>query len=272
MIELRAKADEADVGALRDRLGGVLTGEIQVQQFGSPKDALIRFAPQGTDELAQQRSLETVRQALAADYDFQRVEVVGPTVSGELASAAAFGLTGSMFLIFLYIWFRFEWQFALAAIIATLHDVIMTVGFLVVTRVEFNLSSIAALLTIVGYSLNDTVVVFDRIRETLRKFKKLPLVDLIDISINDTLSRTILTAATMVLALVALILFGGDVIRTFVAPMLFGVLVGVYSSIFVAGPILVFFNLRPSSADGEKEKPAARPGAGAVAAAAAKQA
>ncbi|KQT60519.1 MULTISPECIES: protein translocase subunit SecDF [unclassified Aureimonas] len=244
VIELKSKGEAADVGALREELQPLLEGEVQVQEFGSPQDALVRFAAQPGGELAQQEALNKVRTQLQDQYDFQRTEVVGPTVSNELAYAAAFGLLGSMALIFLYIWFRFEWQFALAAIVATLHDVIMAVGFLVVTRVEFNLSTIAALLTIVGYSLNDTVVVFDRIRENLRKYKKMPLTDLINLSINETLGRTILTAATTVLAMFALFLFGGDVIRTFVAPMLFGILVGIYSSIFVAGPILVYFNLR----------------------------
>ncbi|KQT48912.1 preprotein translocase subunit SecD [Aureimonas sp. Leaf454] len=244
VIELKSKGEAADIGALREELQPLLEGEVQVQEFGSPRDALVRFAAQPGGELAQQDALNKVRGVLQDGYDFQRTEVVGPTVSNELAYAAAFGLLGSMALIFLYIWFRFEWQFALAAIVATMHDVIMAVGFLVVTRFEFNLSTIAALLTIVGYSLNDTVVVFDRIRENLRKYKKMPLTDLIDLSINETLGRTILTAATAVLALLALFLFGGDVIRTFVAPMLFGILVGIYSSVFVAGPILVYFNLR----------------------------
>lgn len=188
-----------------------------------------------------------IHEALDADYEFRRVEVVGPTVSGELATAGTIGVLVSLVAILIYIWFRFEWQFALGAIIATLHDVIMTMGFFVISGIEFNLSSIAAILTIVGYSLNDTVVVYDRVRENMRKYKKMPLPELLDFSMNETLSRTTMTSLTVLLALLALVFFGGEVIRSFTAAMTFGVVIGTYSSIFIAAPVLILFNLRKLS-------------------------
>jgi len=188
-----------------------------------------------------------VRGELEDAYEFRRVEVVGPSVSGELTQSATLGVLASLAAILIYIWFRFEWQFALGAIIATLHDVILTIGLYVLVGVEFNLTSIAALLTIVGYSLNDTVVVYDRMRENLRRYKKMPLDVLIDTSINQTLSRTVLTSATTLLALGALYLFGGEVIRSFTFAMLFGVAVGTFSSIYIAAPVLIAFKLRPES-------------------------
>ncbi|KQT82558.1 protein translocase subunit SecDF [Aurantimonas sp. Leaf443] len=247
VIELRAKGNTADIQKIRQDVSMLVDGDLQVQEFGSARDVLVRFGVQQGEGETPQATVDAVRGALTADYDFQRVEIVGPTVSGELAWAAVLGVCGALFGIALYVWFRFEWQFALGAIIATAHDVLMMLGFLVLTRLEFNLSSIAAILTIVGYSLNDTVVVFDRIRENLRKFKKKPLEQIIDESLNDTLSRTILTAVTTVLALCALFAFGGEVIRNFVAPMLIGVLVGVYSSIYIAAPVLIHFKLRPET-------------------------
>ncbi|OWK24191.1 hypothetical protein AJ87_25155 [Rhizobium yanglingense] len=193
-----------------------------------------------------------MRSELADQYDFRRVEVVGPAVSGELTKTATLGVLASLAAILVYIWFRFEWQFAVGAIIATLHDVILTLGSFVVTGIEFNLTSIAALLVIVGYSLNDTVVVYDRMRENLKHFRRMPLPILIDASINQTLSRTILTSATTLLALLALYLFGGEVIRSFALVMLFGVAVGTFSSIYIAAPVLILFRLRPKTLD-EKE-------------------
>ncbi|WP_279481450.1 protein translocase subunit SecD [Aureimonas sp. SK2] len=256
VLEVRSKAPEADVARIRQDLSPIVEGDVQVQEFGSARDVLIRYAVQEQDAQTPQASVNAVRTALEADYTFERVEVVGPTVSGELAWAAIVGVGASLLAIAAYVWVRFEWQFAIGALLATAHDVAMTMGFLVVTQLEFNLTSIAALLTIVGYSLNDTVVVFDRIRENLRKYKKMPISEIIDRSLNETLSRTILTAVTLVLALVALYGFGGDVIRVFVAPMLAGVLVGVYSSIFIAAPVLIYFKLRPEMIRGGDQKEA----------------
>lgn len=245
LIEVRAKAGEADVGAIRTSLSGLNLGDVQVQEFGAPEDVLIRVEAQDQGENAEQSVIAKVRAEIEGDYDFRRVEVVGPTVSGELARAGTIGVLAALFAVLIYIWLRFEWQFALGAIIATAHDVVITLGFFVITGLEFNLSSIAAILTIVGYSLNDTVVVYDRVRENLRRFKKMSMPELLDLSMNQTLSRTVLTSLTTLLALAALFVFGGEVIRSFVAAMIFGVVIGTYSSIFVAGPLLMLFKMRP---------------------------
>ncbi|MCW4114874.1 protein translocase subunit SecDF [Aurantimonas sp. MSK8Z-1] len=245
LIEVQAKAETADVGGIREKLSGVGIGDAQVQEFGTSREALIRIGAQSDEGGTAQATIDKATQALSADYDVRRTEVVGPTVSGELAWAAILGVLASLGAILVYVWLRFEWQFALGAIIATVNDILLTLGFLVLTQLEFNLSSIAALLTIVGYSLNDTVVVYDRVRENLRKYKKMPLGQLLDTSDNETLSRTVMTSMTTLLALFALFVFGGEVIRSFVAAMLFGVGIGTFSSIFVAAPILIFFKLRP---------------------------
>ncbi len=178
---------------------------------------------------------------------------MGPRVSSELARDGTIALVVTLLAILAYVWFRFEWQFAIGAIIATGHDVLMTLGFFVIAQLEFNLSSIAAILTIVGYSLNDTVVVYDRIRENLRKFKKMPLETLLDRSVNDTLSRTTQTSLTTLLALFALFFFGGEVIRSFVAAMIFGIAIGTFSSIYIAAPVLVYIKLRSTRPASEDE-------------------
>jgi SecD/SecF fusion protein len=256
LIEVQAKADQADTGDIRSRLSDLNLGDIQVQGFGSERDVLIRVESQGGGENAEQTVITKVRAELEGDYDFRRVEVVGPTVSGELARAGTIAVLAALFAILVYIWLRFEWQFAIGAIVATTHDVLLTIGMFVVTGLEFNLSSIAAILTIVGYSLNDTVVVYDRVRENLRRYKKTSLPDLLDLSMNQTLPRTILTSVTTLLALLALFFFGGEVLQSFVAAMIFGVVVGTYSSIFIAAPLLILFRLRPGALDkdtGEKD-------------------
>lgn len=251
LIEVQSKAPVADVGQIRSELGELNIGEVQVQGYGSPSDVLIRVESQGAGDSAEQSVEAKVRSALEGDYDFRRVEVVGPTVSGELAQTGTIAVIASLIAIMIYIWFRFEWQFSLGAVIATLHDVILTIGMFAVLRLDFSLSSIAAILTIVGYSLNDTVVVYDRIRENLRKYKKMAIPQLIDLSINQMLSRTILTSATTLVALFALYFLGGEVLSSFTFAMIFGIFVGTYSSIFVAAPVLILFNLRP----GQLSKP-----------------
>ena len=261
LIEVQSKAEVADTGAIRNALGELNLGDVQVQEFGSERDVLIRVESQGGGDNAEQTVITLVRSALEADYDVRRVEVVGPTVSGELATAGTIAVLAALGAILIYIWLRFEWQFALGAIIATTHDVILTIGMFVITGLEFNLSSIAAILTIVGYSLNDTVVVYDRVRENLRRYRKMELADLLDMSMNQTLPRTILTSVTTLLALFALFIFGGEVLRSFVAAMIFGVVVGTYSSIFIAAPVLIMFRLRPEALDrkateADKEKAA----------------
>jgi len=244
VIEVQAKQGNANVGDIRSRLSNLNLGDVQVQEFGSPQEVLIRVQAQGGGENAEQSVIAKVRADLETDYNIRRVEVVGPTVSGELARAGTIAVLAALFAILIYIWFRFEWQFALGAIIATVNDVVLTIGMFVVTGVEFNLSSIAAVLTIVGYSLNDTVVVYDRVRENLRRYKKMPLTELLDLSINQMLSRTVLTSVTTLLALLSLFIFGGEVIRSFTFAMIFGVVIGTYSSIFIAAPVLILFRLR----------------------------
>lgn len=247
IIELRAKQGDANIGDIRSRLDGLNLGDVQAQGFGGTQDVLVRVQAQDGGENAEQSALERIRNELGNDYDFRRVEVVGPAVSSELSFTATLGVGVALLFILVYIWIRFEWQFAVGAIIATMHDVILTLGLFVLTGIEFNLTSIAAILTIVGYSLNDTVVVYDRMRENLRRYKKMPLPELIDISINQTLSRTVLTGLTTMIALAALYLFGGEVIRSFTFAMLFGVAVGTFSSIYIAAPILIAFRLRPDA-------------------------
>ncbi|MDI7863927.1 protein translocase subunit SecDF [Rhizobiaceae bacterium n13] len=247
IIEVKARQGDADLADIRAKLSQLNLGDIQAQGFGDPQTALIRVQAQEGGENAEQSAITLIRGELEGDYDFRRVEVVGPSVSGELTTQATIGVLAALAAILVYIWIRFEWQFALGAIIATLHDVILTIGLFVLTGVEFNLSTIAAVLTIVGYSLNDTVVVYDRMRENLRRYKKMPLPLLIDASINQTLSRTILTSVTTMLALAALYVFGGEVIRSFTFAMLFGVAVGTFSSIYIAAPVLIAFKLRPES-------------------------
>jgi SecD/SecF fusion protein len=253
LVEVQSKAETADAGDIRARLSDLNLGEVQVQGFGSPQDILIRIESQGGGDNAEQSALNLVRSELEADYNIRRVEVVGPTVSGELAQAGTIAVLAALAAILVYIWLRFEWQFALGAIIATSHDVILTIGMYVITGLEFNLSSIAAILTIVGYSLNDTVVVYDRVRENLRRYKKMTLPQLLDKSMNETLPRTTLTSVTTLLALIALYFFGGEVLQSFVAAMIFGVVIGTFSSIFVAAPLLILFRLRPGALS-EKDK------------------
>ncbi len=247
VFEVQSKDGPADIQDIRARLSELNLGDIQVQGFGTPEEALIRVQSQEGGDNAEQSAVSLVRSELEDAYDFRRVEVVGPSVSEELAIAGTLAVGSALLAILIYIWFRFEWQFAIGAIIATVHDVLLTIGMFVFTGIEFNLSSIAAVLTIVGYSLNDTVVVYDRVRENLRKYKKMPLPILIDTSINQMLSRTTITSLTTALAILALVIFGGEVIRSFTIAMLFGVAIGTFSSIYIAAPVLILFKLRPGS-------------------------
>jgi SecD/SecF fusion protein len=253
MIEVQAKSGTADISAIRGALSELNFGDVQVQEFGNPRDVLIRVETPSGDERAAQDVVTLARGALEEAHDIRRVEVVGPTVSGELTRNGIIGVGVAMLLILVYIWVRFEWQFAVGAVLATAHDVIMTVGLFAFTGLEFNLTSIAAVLTIMGYSINDTVVVYDRVRENLRKYKKMPITELLDLSVNQTLSRTFLTGLTTLFALMALWLFGGEVIRAFVFAMIFGIVIGTYSSIFVAGPLLILFRLRPENFEAHKD-------------------
>jgi SecD/SecF fusion protein len=245
LLELRSKAGAADVADLRARLDGLNLAEVQIQELGSVRDILLRIPSQEAGDNADQTAMGLVRAELEDDYSFRRVEVVGPAVSGELTRAGTLAVAAAILAIILYVWFRFDWKFAAGAVITTLHDVLLTMGFLVVAGIEFNLASLAALLTIVCYSLNDTMVIYDRVRENLTRYQRMPLSVLIDASINQTLSRTILTAMTTALALVALYLFGESrLVQSFSATLLFGVVIGTISSIYIAGPVLILFNRR----------------------------
>lgn len=243
LMEVRAKTGNADPGDIRQRLSAVGIPEIQVQTFGTENDALIRIGVTSADE-GGNALVEKAQQSLTSSYDIRRTELVGPTVSGELAWAAVLGVLAAMGGILIYVWIRFEWQFAIGSIVATINDITLTLGFLSITGLQFDLTTVAALLTIVGYSLNDTVVIYDRVRENLRRFKRMPLGQLLDLSDNEMLARTTMTSITTFLALLALFILGGEVIRSFVASMLFGVFIGTFSSIFIAAPILILFHLR----------------------------
>ncbi|MGH6814406.1 MAG: protein translocase subunit SecF [Hyphomicrobiaceae bacterium] len=238
MMEIRTTDGPADVGAVRSKVGALNLGEVQVQQFGAPNEVLIRTETQPGGEPAQQEMLNKVRKALGDKIEIRRVEVVGATVSAELIRDAILALFFASLGIFVYIWFRFEWQFSVSAIVALLHDVAMVVCLFSIFQIEFDLTIVAALLTLIGYAVNDTVVTFDRVRENLRKYKKMPLDELIDLSVNETLSRTVMTAGAVLLTLLALFFFGGPVIRGFMIAMLFGMAVSSYTSMYVAAPLL----------------------------------
>jgi SecD/SecF fusion protein len=246
-----------DAAQIREALDPLELGEVQVQQFGPPTDFLVRIQLQPGGDAVQQEAVAKVTQTLAdVDYQVRRTEAVSGTVSGELTMKGTIAVLVSMVAILIYVWFRFEWQFALAAITTTAHDVIMTIGLFSFVGLEFNISSIAAVLTLVGLSLNETVVISDRIRENLRKYKKMSLRDLIDLSINQTLVRTSLTQFTILLALFPLVFFGGESIRGFTIAMTFGSIFGMYSSIFIGGPILIYFGLKARSDAPADGKPA----------------
>ncbi len=244
LVEARMPST-ADLGAIRDRVGGLDLGDVAVQEFGAPTDVLIRIERQ-IDGDSQQRAVSAVTQALIEGFpgvDIRRSEVVGPKVSGELIQKGIQAVVLAILMVLVYIWLRFEWQFAVGAVVALLHDVGLTLGMFAVLQLEFNLASIAAILTIVGYSLNDTVVVYDRVRENLRRFKTTELLDVLSLSLNETLSRTLMTSVTTLLALFALYFLGGEVLRGFSFAMIWGVVIGTYSSIFIASPILLWLGV-----------------------------
>ena len=244
LMEVQSKSGPANLSQMRTTLNGLGLGDVQLQQFGAPTDVLLRVAQQPGGEAAQQAAVAKIRQALGDSVEYRRVEVVGPRVSTELLAYGTLGLVLAILSILIYLWFRFEWQFALGAMIANVHDLVLTLGFMSVTQIDFDLTSIAALLTILGYSLNDTVVIYDRIREMLRRYKRITMSELLNVSVNATLSRSIITHVTVTLALLALLLFGGQAIHSFTATMMFGVvLVGTYTSVFIAAPILIYLGV-----------------------------
>ncbi len=261
LVEMQSRSGPADIADIRERAGALGFGDAEVQQFGTPQDVSVRIALQEGGEQAQQAVVNRLRETFADQHEFRRIEVVGPRVSGELVQSGTLGVILAILGVLVYLWFRFEWQFALGAVVATLHDLVLTMGFFAFTQIEFNMTSIAAILTILGYSINDTVVVYDRIREVMRKYKRLSTFELIDVSVNATLSRTILTGVSVFLVLIALAIFGGEVIKGFAYAMLFGLVVGTYSSVFIAAPILAYLGLKasemaPVSADGKVPQPA----------------
>jgi preprotein translocase subunit SecF len=251
LIEVQAKSGKADIAAMRATLNSLGLGEVRLQP--SDPDVLIRIAEQPGGDAAQQAAVTKVRAALGDTVEYRQEQVVGPGVSGEFLHLGTIGIILAICGILMYLWFRFEWQFALGAMIANVHDLVLTIGFMSFTQIDFDLTSIAALLTILGYSLNDTVVIYDRIREMLRRYKKLPMPDLLNASVNSTLSRSIITHVTVTLALLALLLFGGPAIHSFTATMMFGVvLVGTYTSVFIASPILIYLGVGTGRQDGRE--------------------
>ena len=258
MIEVRTP-EAAPIADMRSRLSGLGLGEVALQEFGQPNDVLIRIQRQEGGEKAQQAAVVTVKKALGPGIEYRRTEFVGPKVSDELFWDGVLAVSYAILAIMAYIWFRFEWQFGLGAVIALLHDVLTTIGIFALLGLEFNLSTVAAILTIAGYSINDTVVVYDRVRENLRKFKKMPLAELLNNSINQTLSRTLMTSVSTLLALLSLYFLGGEVIRDFSFAMIWGVIIGTYSSICLAVPLLLYLNIRRGGPQAEPSKEAAAP-------------
>jgi preprotein translocase subunit SecF/SecD/SecF fusion protein len=241
LIEVQSTSGPANIRSVRETVGGLNLGEVQVQEFGSPSELLIKV---GATDQGSGGVVDRVRGALGQNYAIRRVEVVGPSVSQELVQQSILAVVLGLVMILIYLWFRFEWQFAIGALVTTMHDLLLVLGLYAILQFEFDLTSIAAILTIMGYSLNDTVVIYDRIREMLRKYKRMPVSELLDTALNATVSRTIIVAATTFFATVALYLFGGEVLRGFSMAMLFGVVVGTHSTIFIAAPILIYLGLR----------------------------
>ncbi len=246
LMEIQAKSGQANVAQIRQTAEGFGFGEVEVQEFGTAGEVSLRFPTQPGGEAGQAAVVLKARDTFSNEYDFRRVETVGPRVSGELVQSGTIGIVLSVLAVLFYLWFRFERELAVASIIGTLHDIVLTIGFFVITRHEFNMTSIAAILTIVGYSLNETVVVFDRTRELMRRYKTMPAEELLNLSINHTMSRTIMTAATTALSLLALVLFGGQAIQGFAQVMLYGVVICTYSAICISSPMLIYIGLRGS--------------------------
>ncbi len=257
LIEVRTPGP-ADLASMRGTLNALGLGEVALQEFGEPTDVLIRVARQEGGEEAQQAAVATVQAALDqlidGEVSYRRTEFVGPKVSEELLRDGVLAVVLSLVAVLVYIWFRFEWQYGVGAIIALIHDVVLTIGMFAVLGFEVNLTTVAAILTIVGYSLNDTVVIFDRVRENLRRYKAMPITELLDVSVNETLARTLMTSLTTLLALLSLYFFGGEVIRGFTFAMIWGVIIGTYSTIFIATPILLLLNLRAIGARSQEAR------------------
>jgi len=253
LIEIRTDQNSSDISKLRDSLNQMNLGDVSVKKFGNDTDFIVKFEKKDSNN---PEFIENIKKKLSSsigNVDFRRVENVGPKVSSELLKSGIIAIALSLAAMLLYIWIRFEWQFSLGAIIAIFHDVIITLGIFSLFSLEINLSIVAAVLTIVGYSMNDTVVIFDRVRENLRKFNDIKIFELTNISINETLSRTIITSATTLLALLSIYFFGGEILKGFSLAMILGVIFGTYSSIYIANPILVMLKVSQRTIIKEEE-------------------
>ena len=239
LIELRSNDTKINVSSLRDNLNQMNLGDVSVKKFGNNTDYLIKFENKNNKKNIIEEIKVNLDKSFGNNFNFRRVENVGPKVSAELLRSGVIAISLSLALMLIYIWIRFEWQFSLGAILALFHDVIVTLGIFSLLSLEINLSIIAAVLTIVGYSMNDTVVIFDRVRENLRKYSDIKIYELTNISINETLSRTLITSITTLLALISIYSFGGEILKGFSLAMILGVIFGTYSSIYIANPILV---------------------------------
>lgn len=252
IVEVRFH-EQPDIAALRDKMNSLEMGEVSLQTFGDGADVLIRFERKDESDGAQEKAIATVKEALGSAVDYRRIETVGPKVGGDLVRNSLKAVGFALLAMLGYIALRFEWQFAVCAIVALMHDCIAILGLFTVFGFEFKETAIIAILITAGYSINDTIVIFDRIRENIRKYRKMPLAELINKSINETLSRTILTASTTLLAVVALYFMGGNVISEFSLPILIGILIGSFSSICLASPLLLYLNLKRGGDDVKKK-------------------
>ena len=252
LIELRSTETKINVSSLRDNLSQMNLGDVSVKKFGNDTDFLIKFE-NNEDKNVIEKIKKNLDKSFGNSFNFRRVENVGPKVSEELLKSGIIAISVALALMLIYIWIRFEWQFSLGAILALFHDVIVTLGLFSLLGLEINLSIIAAVLTIVGYSMNDTVVIFDRVRENLRKYSDIKIYELTNISINETLSRTLITSITTLLALISIFLFGGEILKGFSLAMIFGVIFGTYSSIYIANTVLVRLKVSQKTVLRDKE-------------------
>ena len=254
LIELRSTDTKINVSSLRDKFSQMNLGDVSVKKFGNESDYLVKFENKDNRKNIIEEIKLNLDKSFGNNFDFRRVENVGPKVSAELLRSGSIAISVSLAIMLIYIWIRFEWQFSLGAIIALFHDVIITLGFFSILSLEINLSIIAAVLTIVGYSMNDTVVIFDRVRENLRKYSDIKIYELTNISINETLSRTLITSVTTLLALLSIFFFGGEILKGFSLAMIFGVVFGTYSSIYIANTVLVRLKVSQRTILREDEK------------------
>ena len=243
LIELRANDKQITISSLRSAFSNMNLGDVAIKKFGKDSDYLIKFEKKDNTKTLIQDIKNNLTKTLGSGYEFRRVENVGPKVSAELLKGGLIAIASALGAMLFYIWIRFEWQFSIGAILALFHDVILTIGVFSLFSLEINLSIVAAILTIVGYSMNDTVVIFDRVRENLKKYMDIKIFELTNISINETLSRTIITSATTLLALLSIFIFGGEILKGFSLAMILGVVFGTYSSIYIANPILVYLKV-----------------------------